>query len=110
MKLNVKKLQQGSTVDFWGTQNKQYTPEYKNAVNSIANNPAMLSKLQTTLPQIKDRQTFLNLATDSIIGPVHKAINNIQISTKSLPKHTVSYRSKGMGGCKSIIKTICKSI
>ena len=100
MKLNIKKLQEGSTVDFWGIQKGTYTPEYKNTVNSIANNPAMLTKLQSLLPQIKDRQTFLNLAADSVIGPVHKAINNIQTSTKPLPKHTVSYRSKGMGDVK----------
>ena len=100
MKLNIKKLQEGSTVDFWGIQKGTYTPEYKNTVNSIANNPAMLTKLQSLLPQIKDRQTFLNLATDNVIGPVHKAINNIQTSTKPLPKHTVSYRSKGMGDVK----------
>lgn len=97
MKLNVKKLQQGNTIDFWGMQKGQYTPEYKNAVDAIANNPAMLSKLQTTLPQIKDKASFLNLTTDSLIGPVHKAITRVQKSTTPLPKHLVKYPTQNMG-------------
>ena len=98
MKLNIKKFQEGGT-NFWGLQNGTYTQPYKNAVNSIINNPELYKKITSNL-NVKSPEEFKKLAFDNKIGPVHKSIVNIQNSTKPLPQHTVSYRSKGMGDVK----------
>ena len=82
---------------FWGISNGEYTDSYKNATNAIYNNPEMIKKISGELPQVTDRESFMKLARDKNVGDVHNWVKGIEKSTTSLPIHTVSYRSKGMG-------------
>lgn len=103
MKLNIKKLEKAgsiplnATANFWGINQGNYTKSYMDSTNAIANNPIALKKMQTTYPQITDRASFLNLATDSKIGPVHNAIKKIENSTTGLPNDLMKYPTKRYG-------------
>lgn len=66
-------------------------------IDTISSNPLMLEQLSSILPQVKDKQSFIKLATDKNIGPVHNFIKQIQSTTTSLPKDLVKYPSIGLG-------------